>query len=111
MIDIETLKKEIVERLKPLNPEKIILFGSYAYGNPSEDSDIDLYVVTNDEIIPNSWREKSEIYKRVSKNLRDLREKIAIDLIVHTKGMYKKFIDFNKPFANEIFEGEILWQK
>ena len=33
MVDIEVLKKEIVERLKPLEPDKIILFGSYAYGN------------------------------------------------------------------------------
>lgn len=34
MINIEEL-----ERLKPLNPDKIILFGSYAYGT-TEDSDI-----------------------------------------------------------------------
>ena len=31
MNDIELLKKEIVDRLKPLNPEKIIFFGSYDY--------------------------------------------------------------------------------
>ena len=42
-VDIEQLKHEIVERLKPLNLYKIILFGSYANGNPTEDSDIDLY--------------------------------------------------------------------
>ena len=45
MIDIEVLKHEIVERLMPLDPEKIILFGSYAYGTPNEDSDIDLFLV------------------------------------------------------------------
>lgn len=45
MVDIEVLKHEIVERLKPLNPDKIILFGSYAYGTPTEDSDIDLFLV------------------------------------------------------------------
>ena len=50
MVDIEVLKHEIVERLKPLNPDKIILFGSYAYGIPTEDSDVDLFIVkdTND---------------------------------------------------------------
>jgi predicted nucleotidyltransferase len=41
------LKHEIVERLKPLNPDKVILFGSYAYGTPNEDSDIDLFLVNN----------------------------------------------------------------
>ncbi|WNZ00204.1 nucleotidyltransferase domain-containing protein [Sulfurospirillum sp. 'SP'] len=45
MVDIEKLKHEIVERLKPLDPDKIILFGSYAYGTPTEDSDIDLCIV------------------------------------------------------------------
>jgi len=47
MVDIEALKHEIVERLKPLDPDKIILFGSYAYGTPNEDSDIDLFLVKN----------------------------------------------------------------
>jgi predicted nucleotidyltransferase len=47
MINIEELKPLIVERLKPLNPDKIILFGSYAYGTPTEDSDIDLFIEQN----------------------------------------------------------------
>jgi hypothetical protein len=61
--------------------------------------------------MPKTWREKNEIYKKVSINIRDIRDIVAIDLIVHTKQMYKKFIDFNKPFANEILKGEVLWQK
>ena len=48
MIDIEKIKDEIIERLKPLKPDKIILFGSYAYGTPNEDSDIDLFIIKND---------------------------------------------------------------
>jgi uncharacterized protein len=48
MVDIEALKHEIVECLKPLDPDKIILFGSYAYGTPTEDSDIDLFLVKDD---------------------------------------------------------------
>jgi predicted nucleotidyltransferase len=48
MIDIETIKDEIVDKLKPLNPDKVILFGSYAYGTPNEDSDIDLFLVKDD---------------------------------------------------------------
>ena len=42
MIDIEKVKSQIVKKLMPLKPEKIILFGSYAYVTPTEDSDIDL---------------------------------------------------------------------
>lgn len=48
MIDIETLKYEIIERLKPLDPQKIILFGSYAYGTPTHESDVDLFLVKED---------------------------------------------------------------
>ena len=45
MINIEKIKPEIIERLKILEPEKIILFGSYAYGTPRDDSDIDLFLL------------------------------------------------------------------
>ena len=41
MINIEELNPQIVKALMPLKPDKIILFGSYAYGTPTEDSDID----------------------------------------------------------------------
>jgi uncharacterized protein len=39
---------QIVERIKQEQPEKIILFGSYAYGNPDKESDIDLFVIAID---------------------------------------------------------------
>jgi len=40
------LETRIRDALAPLCPEKVILFGSRAWGEPTEDSDIDLYVVT-----------------------------------------------------------------
>jgi len=110
MVDIDKLKKEIVERLKPLNPDKIILFGSYAYGKPDENSDIDLYIVTNDDFVPQSWRDKSEIYLKFSKKLRDLQKTIPIDLIVHTRKMYEKFAKLNSSFyKHSILKGEQIW--
>jgi predicted nucleotidyltransferase len=41
----ETLPGAIERIVTELKPEKIILFGSYAYGNPTPDSDVDLLVV------------------------------------------------------------------
>ncbi len=102
MVDIEELKHEIVERLKPLEPEKIILFGSYAYGTPNEDSDVDLYVVTKDEFIPQSFKDKMNVTKKVSRAIRDLRTQTAIDLIVHTKSMSNKFKDMGSSFSKEL---------
>ncbi len=100
------IKSEIVKRLKPLNPEKIILFGSYAYGTPNKDSDLDLYVVTNDDFTPKSWKENNALYLSVSQHLRNLRDDIPIDLIVHTKQMYRKFIQLDSNFyRNSIQKG------
>jgi uncharacterized protein len=45
VIDIEKIKPEIINCLKSLEPDKIILFGSYAYGTPTDESDIDLFLL------------------------------------------------------------------
>jgi len=63
MVDIEKLKPEIIKRLKPLNPDKIILFGSYAYGKPNEDSDIDLFLLKDN--LKNSRNYTLEARKRL----------------------------------------------
>lgn len=53
-MDIEVYLKEAVRRIiEKFNPEKIILFGSYAYGQPTADSDMDLMVIMNTEEKPN----------------------------------------------------------
>lgn len=108
IIDIEKLKREVVERLKPLDPEKIILFGSYAHGKSHTYSDVDLYVVTKDNFIPQSYAVKREIVRKVSRQIKDIREKISIDLLVHTKMMCEKFIMMKSSFSKEIFEKGIV---
>ena len=97
-MDIEKIKLEIIKKLEPLNLNQIILFGSHAYGTPHKDSDIDLYVVTNDDFIPQSWKEKNQLYLNVSRAIRELREHVPIDLIVHSKKMYEVFKETNSSF-------------
>ncbi|HAZ03450.1 MAG: DNA polymerase subunit beta [Bacteroidetes bacterium GWF2_42_66] len=102
----------LVESLKSTQPEKIILFGSYAYGNPNEDSDLDILVVTGDNYIPASFSEKSKIYLRIACAVSDIKKKFPIDLIVHTKEMHKKFIEINSLFARELLtKGKVLYEK
>ena len=54
MVKTEREIKEIIERYKEelkklgITPQKVILYGSYAKGNPREDSDIDLIVMSED---------------------------------------------------------------
>ena len=107
MIEIDELKPLIIKRLKPLNPDKIILFGSYAYGTPDEDSDIDLYIVTNDDFMPQTWKEKSNIYQKVLNQLGDIANSYQTDLIVHTKKMHEKFKEMDSMFSRKILvQGE-----
>ncbi|MBT9169734.1 MAG: hypothetical protein DDT18_00069 [Actinobacteria bacterium] len=44
---IDEVVRRIVERVRP---QKIILFGSYAYGRPHADSDLDILVVMESEL-------------------------------------------------------------
>jgi predicted nucleotidyltransferase len=98
----DELQTRIRDALAPLHPETVILFGSYAWGQPTQDSDIDLYVVTQDDFLPATWREKRDIVRAVSKRILDLRTQYAIDLLVHTKPMHRKFVETNSSFAREI---------
>lgn len=58
----ETLRSEIVDKItSSVNPLKIYLFGSYAYGSPTSDSDLDLAVIMRD--VPSKHKESVKLYK------------------------------------------------
>jgi predicted nucleotidyltransferase len=97
--------------LQHLNVSKVILFGSYAKGTQSINSDIDLLVVTNDNFLPESFAKKMEIKLKIASALYTLRKTADIDLIVHTKPMYDKFIQLNSNFKREILStGTIIYE-
>jgi len=101
----------IVTRLKNIGIHKVILFGSLASSAVHTDSDVDLMVVTNDDHFPDSYKEKSEIYLKVSSALTDIARKIPIDLIVYTKPMYNKFNELGSLFSKEISQkGIVLYE-
>lgn len=109
----QDIKQKIIESLIPkVNLYKVILFGSFAYGNPGQDSDIDLIVVTDDGKMPQNYEENIGNYLKVSSALRDIKRNIPMDLIVHTKSMYNKFIELGSIFSKEVLKkGEILFEK
>ena len=104
----EIVKNEIIEFLRPIDPEKVILFGSYAYGVPDADSDIDLYIVTKENIIPETFEENLQIKKRVYQALDKFRKKYASDIIVHTMPVHQKFIELGSSFSKEIMQKGII---
>lgn len=108
----KTIEHEIIERLKPIHPEKVILFGSYAYGEPNKDSDIDLLVVTQDDFIPQNFAEKMKVTLRVVKLLDALRKQVAMDIIVHTRPMHEKFMALRSMFSKELLKkGIVLYEQ
>ena len=97
--------------LQHLNVNKVILFGSYSKGTNSGDSDIDLLVVTNDNFVFESFAQKMEIKLKIAKALNSLRKYADIDLIVHTKPMYEKFIQLDSGFKKEILSsGSVIYE-
>ncbi|MDR0619236.1 MAG: nucleotidyltransferase domain-containing protein [Bacteroidales bacterium] len=59
--DIKQELKDITSAvIKNVEPEAIYLFGSYAYGTPRNDSDIDIYVV-----VPNNVADTSELNAKI----------------------------------------------
>ena len=87
----ENLVNLIVERLKPINPLKIILFGSYGYGVPNADSDLDICVVKKE--ILSKYQEQREIREC----LQDLT--IAKDILIASEKEY----DFYKNQYGSVF--------
>jgi len=102
MISQEKINEVIDRIVKNINPEKIILFGSYAQGNPSEDSDLDLLIV-KEMRIPRYKRSRE-----VKKHLRGL--KIPIDVIVYTRKEIKEWEETKTAFISQtIKQGKVLY--
>jgi len=64
MIDLKEIESLSERIAREFNPERIILFGSYAYGEPGPDSDVDLLVILPFEG-RNFWK-SLEILNRVN---------------------------------------------
>src|SRR5665213_564445 len=88
---------------KQFRPRKIILFGSYAYGKPTEDSDVDLLVVMN------RTRYRGE---RMSIRIRLATQRdFPMDLLVRTPADISKRLRWRDPFICEIVEkGKVLYE-
>jgi uncharacterized protein len=103
--------QQLKESLKELNPYLIMLLGSYAWGIPHKDSDIDLLVVTNDDFMPENYDEKLKLSLKVKRQIYEINKQVAIDLIVYTKPMYQRFIELQSSFSHEILsKGIILYE-
>lgn len=99
------LNDAIVRALKSFKPEKVILFGSYAYGKPGNNSDIDLLVIKH--ITSSKVR---ELRIQIRKALRGILETKEFDIVVDSQDRIAKRIVMGDMFLKEITEkGEIIY--
>ncbi len=104
MVELEKIKPIIVEKLKPLNPVKIIIFGSYGKGSATRESDLDICVVREKDT--DKWKNKQEIRKA----LKDI--KVGKDILnptIDELEFYKK--ELNSVYYDVITEGIVLWER
>lgn len=102
MIEMQKILNLSAEIANQFKPEKIILFGSYAYGNPTADSDVDMLVVLSSE--GNNFRKTWEI-------LNQTQPKFAVDLLVRTPAEIEQRLAWNDLFLREIIEkGKVIYE-
>lgn len=103
-ISIEGQLQKITENLvKKFQPEKVVLFGSYAYGQPGPDSDVDLLVVKETDDLRQLRREiDGSMFPRP----------FPIDLIVYTPEQLEQAKKDRDFFITEILtKGQFLYER
>ncbi len=103
MVTREEIQATCDDIVREFSPLQIILFGSYAYGTPSEDSDVDLLVIMPvDE--SNTRQKVSDIKARIPKRFK-------MDLHILSPEVLAYRITYNDWFLREITEkGVVLYE-
>ena len=97
---IQAVVQQITEQYAP---DKIILFGSYAYGKPRPESDVDLLVVMN------TTRKETEQAIHICQSIS---YHFGLDLMVRTPATLKRRLALGDPFLQEVVsKGKVLYER
>ena len=105
--EVKKILAEIVRKLKKdYKPLKIILFGSHAYGHPSDDSDLDLLILKNTKNRP------VDRFVNVKRIIYNPKWKIPISPLIYTPKELSKRLKMGDDFITEITEkGIVLYER
>ncbi|NVM27237.1 MAG: nucleotidyltransferase domain-containing protein [Candidatus Helarchaeota archaeon] len=105
--DVKEILSEVIEKLKhEYVPLKIILFGSYAYGTPTEDSDIDIL------ILKDTKKRRVDRIVRVKRLIYNPNRKIPVSPFVYTPDELEERLRIGDDFVIEIIQkGIILYER
>ena len=102
MVDRAQIREFSKAVARKFRPQKIVLFGSYAYGTPTEDSDVDLLVVMPFD--RRKGRKSLEIRRTIPAGF-------PMDLIVRTPEFIAQRLAWGDSFTQEIFaRGKVLYE-
>jgi uncharacterized protein len=106
-MDSEKLLLEIASILKQNGVEKLILFGSFAWGNPTIDSDIDLLAIKN---IPENKTRDFRIQLKKALWLKLGQQNRAFDILVDSENRILDRIAMGDLFYKDIYtKGKVLY--
>jgi len=102
MVDEIGIVKISEKIVREFQPEKIILFGSYAYGNPGPGSDVDLLVILHFE--GRAFRKSLEILNRVA-------PEFSVDLLARRPEDTERRYAEGDPLIREALDhGKVLYE-
>ena len=91
------------------NPDKIILFGSYAYGNPNEKSDIDLLVIKNGNDI--TFDDEAQLSTQVHLRRKQRRIRTRYDVLFRTDRQIRQLTDGSAALIDALQRGIVVYER
>jgi predicted nucleotidyltransferase len=103
MVDERRIAKLSERIVREFQPERIILFGSYAYGQPRPDSDVDLLVVLPFE--GKAFRKSVEILNRIS-------PEFSVDLLARRpEDTARRYAEGDPLIREALDHGKVLYER
>lgn len=96
--EIEELKDQFVKQLSPI---RVYLFGSYANGTYTDESDLDFYIVVSDEV-----NDIADLTTKAYRSIRRIKQH-PVDIVVGTKTRFDKRKNI-PSVENEVYQKGVL---
>ncbi len=101
MVGVNEIKTFCQRLAVEYRPSRIVLFGSYAKGQPRPDSDVDLLVV---------MPFKGSGVSKAAEMIRKLVPSFAVDLVIRTPADIERRLAMNDFFLKEATQGRLLYE-
>ena len=91
------------------DPDRIILFGSYAYGSPNDKSDIDLLVIKNGKDI--TFEDEAELSAAVYYKRKQRRLRTRYDVLFRTERQIRQSVENSGALLDALRKGRVVYER